>query len=303
MSLSPIEQRLNRMESDIQQIKGMLSELLDLSKGAFQSHAHENIMSAKEVADLLRLDVNVIYDLDFSIDGDFDSELEDCKNRIENVLKQTFLEHGYILFDYNFMNKPKKARQEVSDFWGGYKIEFKLIPQNLYDKFNGDIEQFRKLALPLQTNNSPKFEIEISKYEYVEHKMQIELDGYVVYVYTPEMIVFEKVRAICQQLPEYAEIIPSHSPRPRARDFYDIHLIMSDHKIDPHSNENKELIKNIFEAKRVPLNFIKLIRNYKVIHNDDWKSVEATVSAKVTLEPFDYYFDFVLQSFETITFP
>lgn len=61
MSLSPIEQRLDRMESDIQQIKSMLSELLDLSKGAFQSHAHENIMSAKEVADLLRLDVNVIY--------------------------------------------------------------------------------------------------------------------------------------------------------------------------------------------------------------------------------------------------
>lgn len=49
------------MEADINQIKTKMAELLDLSKGAFQSHTRENIMSAKEAADLLRLNVNVIY--------------------------------------------------------------------------------------------------------------------------------------------------------------------------------------------------------------------------------------------------
>jgi excisionase family DNA binding protein len=61
MNTSAFEQRLDRMETEIRQIKMMLSELLEITKAAFQSHAQENIMSAKEVADFLRLDINVIY--------------------------------------------------------------------------------------------------------------------------------------------------------------------------------------------------------------------------------------------------
>lgn len=61
MSISPLEQRLERMEADIQHIKTMLGELLDSTRMAFQNHSNESIMSAKEVADFLKLDINVIY--------------------------------------------------------------------------------------------------------------------------------------------------------------------------------------------------------------------------------------------------
>jgi hypothetical protein len=73
-----------------------------------------------------------------------------------------------------------------------------------------DIRQRRAIAL--RPGHSTKFQIEFSKFEYVgdgSHKA-IEVDGYTVYVYTPEISVFERVRAICQQLPQYAAIIPSH---------------------------------------------------------------------------------------------
>jgi hypothetical protein len=117
------------------------------------------------------------------------------------------------------------------------------------------------------------------------------------------MIVFEKIRAICQQIPEYKDVIASFSPRARARDFYDIHLIMGMHEIDPSIKENIELIQHIFQAKKVPTSFIKQIRNNKNLHVDNWKSVIDTTSGYEDLENFDFYFDFVLQKFENITFP
>ena len=48
----------------------------------------------------------------------------------------------------------------------------------------------------------------------------MELDDYTIYVYSPTMIAIEKLRAICQQMPEYAL---QRRPSARARDFYDIY--------------------------------------------------------------------------------
>jgi hypothetical protein len=117
------------------------------------------------------------------------------------------------------------------------------------------------------------------------------------------MIVFEKLRAICQQLPQYCEIIPSFSPRARARDFYDIHLIMELHDINPAADENIQLIENIFHAKKVPLHFIKEIRKNKSKHKDNWQDVKDTISPYEELKDFDYYFIYLLEKFENITFP
>jgi len=243
------------------------------------------------------------FDLDYSIeDGDFTEDKADISKRIEATLTQTFLENGYIVIDYKFLKKPKITQEELADFWGGYKVEFKVINQQTYEKQGGNIEKIRRAAVVLNSNNSPVFEIEFSKFEFVGKKNEIKIDGHKIYVYTPEMIVFEKLRAICQQIPEYEEVIKSFKPRARARDFYDIFLIMGIQKIDPETNENKELIQNIFLAKKVPIGFIKKIRANKNIHADNWQSVVDTVSPYEELKDFDYYFDFVLDQFETITF-
>ena len=60
------------------------------------------------------------------------------------------------------------------------------------------------------------FTIDLSKYEYVAGKLELNLDDYAIYVYSPSMIAIEKLRAICQQMPEY----PLRGYRTaRARDF------------------------------------------------------------------------------------
>ena len=244
------------------------------------------------------------YDLDYSIeDGEFDEEDEAIAKRIEKTLIQTYLEHDFEIVDYKFLNKPKKIREEVAEFWGGYKVEFKVIDKKHFEIHKGNIEKIRRASIAVNPDNSPVFELEFSKFEHIGKKAEIIVDGYKIYVYTPEMIVFEKLRAICQQIPQYSEVIPSFSPRARARDFYDIHLIMEMHKIDPRSNENMELLQNVFQAKKVPMYFIKEIRNNKALHIDDWQSVKDTISPHEQLEPFEFYFDYVLNNFEKITFP
>jgi predicted nucleotidyltransferase component of viral defense system len=244
------------------------------------------------------------YDLDYSIeDGDFSEDEITISKRIEATLTQTFLESGFVIIDYKFLNKPKKIREEVADFWGGYKVEFKVIDKKTYDENKGNIDKLRRGAVAVNPGNSPVFELEFSKFEYIGQKVAINVDGYKIYVYTTKMIVFEKLRAICQQIPGYKEVIASFSPRARARDFYDIHLIMEMYKIDPTTKENTALIQNIFQAKKVPIHFIKEIRNNKAIHTDNWQSVKDTISPYEKLQDFDYYFDFVVQNFEGITFP
>lgn len=158
-------------------------------------------------------------------------------------------------------------------------------------------------AIAGKPNLSPSFHLEFSKFEYIRNKEEVKVDGYSIYIYTPEMIIFEKLRAVCQQLPDYSAIVPSHSSRARARDFYDIHLIIEMHGINPDTIENKELLTCIFEAKKVPLSFIGDIRDHRYIHSDDWENVKDTVSANQDLKEFDFYFNYVLEKFENLTFP
>jgi hypothetical protein len=243
------------------------------------------------------------YDLDFSMEDDFDDELEVIKGRIEKTITNTFAENGLVVFDYKFISKPSQIREHLKDFWGGYNIEFKIATRERYEQVSGDIEKLRRGAVAILPNSSPRIEIEISKYEYVRGKMEVDVAGFTIFVYSAEMIVFEKVRAICQQLPDYSSIIPSHSPRPRARDFYDIHLIMTQHRINPNSDENKQLLASIFSAKRVPLDFIQHIQDHLIIHRQDWQNVLDTVSAKEEIESFDFYVNYFLQEFQPLTFP
>lgn len=243
------------------------------------------------------------YDLDYSISGgDFNAEIDSIKKRIFETLNQTFKEHGYVLLDYKFLIKPKQPNESTHDFWGGYKVTFKLIEEGKHEILKDDLEKVRRSVISLNPNHSPKFELEFSKYEYVEGSREYDYDGFKIRVYTPQMIVFEKLRALCQQLPGYAEIVPGFNPRARARDFYDIYLLMDSFNINPKTEENLKLISDIFSAKRVPLEFIAELRNNKEIHAENWTDVTDTVSCSTDLEDFDYYFEFALAQFEKLTF-
>lgn len=237
------------------------------------------------------------FDLDFSIETDFDEEVSVVMAKIEHNISQAFLKEGYTLFEFKHKEQPHILSDEVKNFWGGYYIEFKIIETSKYDPLN--IEHTRRSALRNQPNFSPKFTIDISKYEYIKNRTIKTIDGYSIYVYGIEMILFEKARAICQQNNEYLPIIHSQDKpkKDRAKDFYDIYNLLEGYQIDLYSSENKYLIKSIFDAKKVPMSYIKLVPNYREKHRQGFASLRDTVTINESLENFDFYFDYFIDNF------
>jgi predicted nucleotidyltransferase component of viral defense system len=237
-------------------------------------------------------------DIDFSMERDFsEDEKRRILNRIEGLLKEEFHRIDLIVFDVKFSDRPQIINDAVKSFWGGYLLEFKVIDKEKYYFFEGNMESIRRNALPLHTDSSTKFTVDISKYEYVAQKRIKDIEGTVVYVYSPEMLALEKLRALCQQVPEYKEIVFSMTPKSRARDFYDIYNLVHNFNIDFGLEENIELCNNIFDAKKVPVGFIAKIEEQKEFHRNSWDSVIATVNNKELLMGFDFYFDYVISKF------
>jgi predicted nucleotidyltransferase component of viral defense system len=228
-------------------------------------------------------------DIDLSIPDDFD-DLEDVKRRIFKSLKDRFDSAGYVVFDEKFSKKPSRAREGMSPRWGGYMVEFKLATKEYYAQHRDDLGLLQRSAILIGAEQRRIFTIDISKYEFCETKQETDFDDYTIYVYTLPMMAIEKIRAICQQMEEYEQRPYS---KPRARDFYDIHTIVTSGSIDIASSENIDLLKSIFAAKEVPLSLLSKIEQTKEFHATDWPAVMQTVSG--TLEPFDFYFDFVIE--------
>jgi predicted nucleotidyltransferase component of viral defense system len=235
-------------------------------------------------------------DLDFSIEREFsEEEINIVEAKIKRVLQETFREEGYEVFDISFAERPEALSVEMEDFWGGYRIEFKIIETQKYETLANDLSLLRRHATVVGPRHKKKFMVDISKFEYCIPKQEWDIEGYTIFVYTPEMIVFEKLRAICQQMPEYSEVVRSPSQSARARDFFDIYTVLENFPIDFQSSENIQLLRNIFEAKKVPLKLIGRIENYRNYHREDFVSVKDTVKKGMPLEDFDYYFDYVLE--------
>ena len=237
-------------------------------------------------------------DLDFSVDGDFDS-FDVLRDKISRALRRTFQEQGFVVFDFRIQQAPPVISEDMRDFWGGYQVEFKIIERSKYEEFGGDIDAVRLRALGVgktkEVGKSPssKFSIQLSKHEYCRDKEAHLLEGYTVYVYAPVAFVCEKVRAICQQMPEYVKMVRSH-PSARARDFVDIQTAAEAFRIDFHSKESRQVIRGMFDAKRVPLRLIGEIHRHREFHREDFAAVRATVKPDVQLREFDYYFDYVV---------
>jgi len=218
------------------------------------------------------------WDLDFSIESDFEEgEIEKIKAKIERNLQETFKSEAFEVFDVKITEQPEIVSPEVIDFWGGYVIEFKIIDKNKFDSLIDDRASLRRNAEIVATGQRKKFKIEISKYEYCKQKEQLDLEDFSIFVYTPAMIVIEKIRAICQQMPEYLNIIKKMRGKARARDFFDIYTVFEHFNIELSRSENIDILKNMFAIKRVPLTLIGKIKDYKEFHRPDFKVVEETI--------------------------
>jgi hypothetical protein len=247
-----------------------------------------------------RLSNRASLDLDYSMEGDFTpKERVDIESRIKKELETAFKENGYQIFDFKFYSKPEKLDEQVTHFWGGYAVEFKIIESEKYSKYD-NIDGLRRNALVIGKGNSTKYLIDISKYECVEKKESYEIDGYTLFAYTPEMIICEKIRALCQQIPEYKEIVKTMTPKSRARDFYDIYALINRFGSDLTLSENIDLLRSILAAKKVPFHFIGKIKESKKLHEESYVSLKDTLRTSDRIEDFDYYFDFVIKLVEEI---
>lgn len=235
-------------------------------------------------------------DLDFSMENNFqEDEKEKIKSVIQKNLETTFEENGYKIIDFKFEAKPEKIAPHLKDFWGGYSITFKVLTNESFLKHQSDLRQLRLNALNTDPSHNKSFSIDISPYEYTAGKEPYDVEGYTIFVYTPLMIVLEKMRAICQQVPEYGPIINTMKRRPRAKDFFDIYTIMQKFPdIDVTSEKSIDILKNIFEVKRVPIDFLMKMKEQREFHRPDFESVKTTVTAGTVVESFDFYFDFVV---------
>lgn len=231
-------------------------------------------------------------DLDFSLEGDL-SDFEQTRQALFHSLRDRLDSAGYHVFDERFEQRPRNP----TEAWGGYRLEFKVVSKEEYLQLAGDVEQLRRRAVELSSTHHRTWRVEISKFEFCTGKRRYELDDYTIFVYTPEMIVIEKLRALCQQMPEYP--YRGH-PSPRSRDFYDIYETLQSliGVEDLKTSACADLAHSIFDAKKVPLMLLHKIRQTRDFHAPDWPSVEQAVVGRP--EAFDFYFDFVAQLAEEL---
>ncbi len=232
-------------------------------------------------------------DIDFSIEGKF-SNLEKIIDKIYRVLNKSYLDAGFKIFDLNFEERPPSISEDMANFWGGYSITFKVHPNP--ERFtNKDMRRARMDAVSYSKTHEKIFKIEISKYEYCKPKIEKTFENIYIYIYPLEMIVIEKLRALCQNTGEYREIVRSHQPAARAKDFFDIYSIVTNYNIDIYSTDKLGILKAVFNAKRVPIEFLNKLENYKELHKSGFDSLRAIIKPEVKLMEFDHYFDFVLK--------
>ncbi len=256
---------------------------------------------------IYKLDERSSIDIDISMESSFeelDISLQEVKKTLILSFERVFKENGFKVFDINLDRRPPVLSENKKEFWGGYLLTFKVLEYDKWTKFKQDpeknIEDMRRQAIPFTPDFKRKFSVDISRYEYCRDKQPEVLDDYFIYVYTPKMIVLEKLRAICQQTEEYKEIVNTHIIRARAQDFFDIYITLKNYpEIDLSAPETIKTLKEIFQIKKVPLKILEVIENYREFHRESFRAVEDTVSS-TEIKSYDFYFDFVLSEIDKI---
>lgn len=225
-----------------------------------------------------------------SIDADFsvDKKIENDKiffGSIKSSVGAKFRKMKYDIIDFKWKKRPRTRRPKLPDWWSGWECEFKLVSFDHRGKSN--LTKTRNALIP-EGANSSKIKIEISEFEYCKNSRTKTIQGVKVLGYTPELLVLEKLRAICQQHPDYEYTLTKN----RARDFYDIHELTV-HSDDGFANRCSKHIKNVFDAKGVPLKIMSSLWDEAFVDEQrrGFDEVRDTVSGDVY--DFDKYLEYL----------
>ncbi|MFZ3229013.1 MAG: nucleotidyl transferase AbiEii/AbiGii toxin family protein [Pseudobdellovibrio sp.] len=233
----------------------------------------------------------------FSVDTDFSTpnEIENEEiffHALQEALSLEFYKNGFYLFSFKFSRKPKKRNSDIPDHWSGWAVEYKIIESS---KRNLKQEELDRSAIIPDGAPNPKITLDISEYEFCGNTEKVKLAGSIeILSYSRVLVVLEKIRAICQQHPNY----PLKKGNARSRDYYDIdilwNLALKEPGADPELfiQELKKYLRPVFEAKDVNLTLLKDIFEESFIESQKlgWPSVLETVSDK-NIQGFDYYLE------------
>jgi len=102
---------------------------------------------------------------------------------IEKALQRWFEPKLYFVIDVTIREEPRHLSEEFCEFWGGYKVEFKIIDAATYNDCGGDERRIRMVAMNM-ADGSKRFPPDISKHKYVEEKVAELIDDITVYAYS-----------------------------------------------------------------------------------------------------------------------
>jgi hypothetical protein len=190
-------------------------------------------------------------DADFSVRGSIRSS-EPFFARMETTLSRAFAPRDYCVMDFRVTPRPKCRKPRMPRWWKGWLCQFKLLAREFTTQ---PLEAQRRRALVPEGSNSPVIEIEVSEHEYCGTERKRRIRGVVVHGYTRELLVLEKLRAICQQHPEYQ----FRSNKNRARDFYDIHRLCGGRMGTRFVQRCRKDLPAVFGAKAVPVDLLRAL--------------------------------------------
>lgn len=229
------------------------------------------------------IDTRLSTDMDFSVSNEVENPVEYFAH-VESALSNHFGKLDFEVFDTAFTKKPREGVETKPKFWAGWYFEFKLISTEFYSKA---LAFKQRAALIPDGTASSKIEIEISEYEYCDSAESVELGGSIVTSYSTALLVLEKLRAICQQHPQY----PYGRLKNRARDYFDIYQLVKKYRSAELFEEMRRHLPQVFSAKDVSLGLLKGIfaQEFVEFQASHFGSVEATVKGKA--ESFDFYLE------------
>jgi len=277
---------------------------LIILKAIFSNEELEEILTLKggNALKLYGVTERQSQDLDFSIK----ETVRLSKNRHEglfySVLESEFEKNHYKLINFRFTEVPSKRQDNIPDFWGGYKIEFSIIHTNKFDQLSkSQLKNINAFAESIE-GDKKRIQIDLSFDEYTDTRQAKEVDGVSIYLYTPLMIVYEKIRASCQQLPDY------HLSRDkkRSRDLYDIYILLSNIKYITLYDEilnpdNFYILEKMFSLKNVDIDLIPKIPTIKEeLEHDYHTRVLPQIPVDQSSPSFQFLFEYTTELFSEL---
>lgn len=115
------------------------------------------------------------------------------------------------------------------------------------------------------------------------------------------MLVYEKIRASCQQLEDYKLV----GNKTRARDLYDIYKTLTNTRQSTLreavlNQDNFYILENIFKAKDVPFELMLKLDSKKSDLAEDYKTKVIPQISADEIEDFDYIFFYNKDLFEKL---